>query len=143
VGRARAARSTPASTTRTTTSPTPCIPYGTPQADNGILDTYVDRVKFGLMTFDAHPTYTPFGALIPHASFNETLSDGVRGAFSYADSRGFRYFGCPDNNDRRVNSGARSETAARVGSSRWASRAPTRTCRATTTRPSTPASSPR
>ncbi|MBK6813103.1 MAG: hypothetical protein IPG81_30365 [Sandaracinaceae bacterium] len=87
-------------------------PYGTPQADNGILDTYVDRVKFGLMTFDAHPTYTPFGALIPHASFNETLSDGVRGAFSYADSRGFHYFGCPDNNDRRVNSGARSETAA-------------------------------
>ncbi len=87
-------------------------PYGTPQADNGILDTYVDRVKFGLMTFDAHPTYTPFGALIPHASFNETLSNGVRGAFSYAESRGFRYLGCPDNNDRRVNSGARSETAA-------------------------------
>lgn len=81
------------------------------QAPNGVLDTYVDRVKFGLMTFDAHPTYTPFGALIPNAAFDETLSNGVRGAFSYGPSQGFRYFGCPDNNDRRVNSGARSETA--------------------------------
>lgn len=87
-------------------------PYGTAQSDNGILDTYIDRVKFGLMTFDAHPTYTPFGSLITNAAFDEALSNGVRGAFSYADSRGFRYFGCPDNNDRRVNSGARSETAA-------------------------------
>ncbi|MCA9578066.1 MAG: PilC/PilY family type IV pilus protein [Polyangiales bacterium] len=86
-------------------------PYGTTQADNGILDTYVDRVKFGLMTFDTHPTYIPYGALIPHASFNETLSNGVEGAFSYGPSEGFRYFGCPDNNDRRVNSGSRSETA--------------------------------
>jgi type IV pilus assembly protein PilY1 len=86
-------------------------PYGTTQADNGILDTYVDRVKFGLMTFDAHPTYIPYGALIPNSSFNETLSNGVEGSYSYAGSRGFRYYGCPDNNDRRVNSGARSETA--------------------------------
>mgnify|MGYP000222775915 CR=1 FL=1 len=48
-------------------------PYGTAQSPNGILDTYVDRVKFGLMTFDAHPTYTPFGALIPNAAFDEAL----------------------------------------------------------------------
>ena len=81
------------------------------QADNGILDTYIDRVRFGLMTFDAHPTYTPYGVLITDSTFDEAISNGSRGSYSYADSRGFRYFGCPDNEDRRVNLGSRSESA--------------------------------
>lgn len=51
------------------------------QADDGILDTYADRVRFGLMTFD---------------NDNRRGINAYDGMFSYASDRAYRARGCAD-----------------------------------------------
>jgi type IV pilus assembly protein PilY1 len=87
-------------------------PAGT-QRDDGILDVYLDRVKFGLMTLDAVYGFTapPFAAswtyLPPVADFAARTSDveGAYGGYSYGPTRTVSFPGCPT--PYSVNAGAR------------------------------------
>ncbi len=54
------------------------------QREDGVLDTYAPRIRFGLATFDGMETYFGSNPLIPTASFDRTLSDAEQGMFSYA-----------------------------------------------------------
>jgi len=87
-------------------------PHGT-QLDNGILDTYLDRVKFGLMTLDSVYGFTspPFSAswtyLPPPSDFASRVGDvmGAFGGYSYGPTRTVSFPGCPS--PYSVNAGAR------------------------------------
>lgn len=87
-------------------------PHGT-QRDDGILDVYLDRVKFGLMTLDAVYGFTapPFAAswtyLPPPGDFAARTSDvtGAYGGYSYGPTRTISFPGCPA--PYSVNAGAR------------------------------------
>ncbi|MCS6797989.1 MAG: PilC/PilY family type IV pilus protein [Myxococcota bacterium] len=73
-------------------------PGATGQASDGILDVYVDRVRFGLMTFDGIGTLRTADALVPAASWTPAFraaSDGVEGMYSYGGPRPFSLPGCP------------------------------------------------
>ncbi len=86
-------------------------PYPGPDAQetNGILDSYKETLRFGLMTFDGEYTYKGGSDLINEASFNTTLSEGIEGMWSYGGKRPVRYPGCTDL--YYVDSGARGITA--------------------------------
>lgn len=87
-------------------------PRGT-QLDNGILDVYLDRVKFGLMTLDSVYGFTspPFTAswtyLPPPSDFASRPGDvmGAFGGYSYGPTRTVSFPGCPS--PYSVNAGAR------------------------------------
>lgn len=93
-------------------------PHGA-QRDDGILDVYLDRVKFGLMTLDAVYGFTapPFATswtyLPPVADFASRPTDvaGAFGGYSYGPTRTVSFPGCPS--PYSVNAGARR---ARSGS---------------------------
>jgi hypothetical protein len=57
-------------------------PRGVPQ-DDGILDVYRDRVRFGLATFDSFDTYLGAGPLVTVDEFDWDKSAGMEGEWSY------------------------------------------------------------
>ncbi|MEZ4339382.1 MAG: PilC/PilY family type IV pilus protein [Sandaracinaceae bacterium] len=88
------------------------LPPITTQNNDGVLDVYLDRIKFGLMTFDA--TYTFSDAhplLVPRTTFLGRLADNIslRGGYSYGDPRPLNFIGC--GTTFMVDSGARNEGA--------------------------------
>lgn len=84
--------------------------YGT-QATNGLLDTYLDRIKFGLMTMDS--TYGIANSsgsleyLIPASIYTARIRDitGAPGDYSYGNRRPVSWPGCTTS--YVVNGGAR------------------------------------
>jgi len=88
------------------------LPSSAAQNNDGILDVYLDRVKFGLMTFDATYTFSDsHPLLVSRTSFMGRLSDntGLRGGYSYGDARPLTYPGCATT--FMVDSGGRNEGA--------------------------------
>lgn len=83
------------------------------QNNNGVLDVYLDRIKFGLMTFDATYTFSDsHQLLVPRTTFLARLADNVavRGGYSYGDARPLTFPGCAST--FMVDSGARNESAS-------------------------------
>lgn len=81
------------------------------QTEDGILDVYRDRAKFGLMTFDATSTFTGERELMTRTDFlarggqNEMISGG----YSYGGARPFSFPGCGE--PYMIDNGARNEDA--------------------------------
>ena len=65
-------------------------PFGT-QGDDGLLDRYRDRLRFGAATFDGWDTYKGGTPLIEPESFDHFRSSGVDGLWSYNLERDFGY----------------------------------------------------
>ena len=57
-------------------------PSGVPQ-DDGVLDLYRDRLRFGLATFDGRDTYVGEDSLVAISNFDFDESAGVAGMWSY------------------------------------------------------------
>lgn len=53
------------------------------QVDNGILDTFGDRARFGLMTFDGWDTYLGTGPLVRAVDYNRDRGADLDGLWSY------------------------------------------------------------
>jgi type IV pilus assembly protein PilY1 len=89
----------------------PHIDFGTspPQNTDGILDSFSNRVKFGLMTFDGVPTTINGDTLVPYSTWsNQAYLDQVNGApglYSYGRVGRLSFPGCVT--DYGVNAGAR------------------------------------
>jgi type IV pilus assembly protein PilY1 len=81
------------------------------QAQNGLLDNYANRLRFGLATFDGQRTYTGAGDLI--ATLDPSKSDGEEGMFSYGGAKPVRYPSCTQTH--YIDSGIRSSTAPEGG----------------------------
>jgi type IV pilus assembly protein PilY1 len=79
------------------------------QLDNGLLDNYAGRLRFGLMTFDGFATYTGAPDLVPAATFNTTLSNTSPGSWSYGGAKTFHYPTCTT--DYMMDTGVRSPNA--------------------------------
>ena len=90
-------------------------------AQDGVLDVYKNRIKFGLMTFDAISTANFLDQLIyesnwpnyyAHSTGSRTLFDWAtqeQGGYSYGDARPFMFPGCGA--PYMINLGARNEAA--------------------------------
>lgn len=91
-----------------------------PQRTDGILDSYLDRVKFGLMTFDGVSTLRDRPLLVTEVEFNTFLasSRGALGGFSYGEPKPFGFLGCgqPYMIDNGAQSDAAGGTLVSVGS---------------------------
>ncbi|MGF1466679.1 MAG: pilus assembly protein [Sandaracinaceae bacterium] len=88
-------------------------PIATPQNSDGILDAYIDRAKFGLMTFDSVYTFTDsHPLLVPSSVFTSRLLENAvsPGGYSYGEQRTLTYPGCPT--DFMVDSGVRNEASS-------------------------------
>lgn len=93
------------------------VPYHQPnglQLQDGILDSYIDRVKFGLMTFDGAgtlvPTASPYlGADVTVAAYTAALARTMTadGMFSYGRNAPYSY--PPPCASYMMNNGARSK----------------------------------
>lgn len=81
------------------------------QEDNGILDIYRDRAKFGLMTFDATSTFAGEGELMTETDFmaRGLQNVGTQGGYSYDDPRPFSFPGCGE--PYMLDNGARNESS--------------------------------
>ncbi len=89
-------------------------PIGLAQQNDGALDVYMDRVKFGLMTMDSVYTFTDsHPLLVPQTIFTARASDnvGALGGYSYGGARPLTYPGCETT--FMVDTGARNANAAR------------------------------
>jgi type IV pilus assembly protein PilY1 len=84
-------------------------PGTTSQQSNGILDSYLDTLRFGLITFDGESTYKGGSELMNGSDFSDTLSTAMPGMWSYAGKKSFKYPGCSET--YYVDTGARSEDA--------------------------------
>ncbi|MFW6050786.1 MAG: hypothetical protein ACODAU_06410, partial [Myxococcota bacterium] len=87
-------------------------PTESPQLETGILDVYVDRAKFGLMTFDPVSTFTDVSTdLLPATEFQARLSDSAaaEGGYSYGEAKEFTFPGCGV--PHMLDNGARNESA--------------------------------
>ena len=87
-------------------------PLLTPQNTDGILDVYRDRIKFGLMTFDATYTFSDsHPLLVPRTTFMSRIVDNgfARGGYSYGNPQPLTYPGC--RTTFMVDSGARNDRA--------------------------------
>jgi type IV pilus assembly protein PilY1 len=97
-------------------------PYHRPPLDriqnnDGILDVYRDRIRFGLMTFDNTftfrdpPTFTDT-TLVSYATFLSRLRDDPTkpGEFSYGEPQRLTFVDCPT--PYMINTGARNENAS-------------------------------
>jgi type IV pilus assembly protein PilY1 len=84
-------------------------PGTTSQQSNGILDSYLETLRFGLMTFDGEYTYKGGSDLLNSTTFIDGLSTTMPGMWSYGGKKSFRYPGCPE--VYYVDSGARSKDA--------------------------------
>ena len=91
--------------------------YGGSQTANGVLDTYIERIKFGLMTFDSIGTLSDRPPLVSQADFLlapfPAESGGTKGMYSYAPDRPFSFPGALTT--FMLNSGARSPSAPEGG----------------------------
>ena len=94
-------------------------PTGTAQLQDGILDSYIDRVKFGLMTFDGAgtsvPSSTPYlSADITTSQYNLAVArmDGPDGMYSYGRNVPYNFPGCVE---YTMNNGARGPAAPEGG----------------------------
>jgi type IV pilus assembly protein PilY1 len=94
-------------------------PTGTAQLQDGILDSYIDRVRFGLMTFDGAgtvvPSSTPFlAADITTSQYNLAVArmDGPDGMYSYGRNVPYNFPGCVE---YTMNNGARGPSAPEGG----------------------------
>jgi type IV pilus assembly protein PilY1 len=93
------------------------LPYHQPpialaQNNDGVLDVYLDRVKFGLMTFDPVYTFTDsHPLLVPQTEFEARLAAnaGALGSWSYGEPRPLTYPGCATT--FMVDTGARNDAA--------------------------------
>jgi type IV pilus assembly protein PilY1 len=91
----------------------PHIDFGTnpPQNQDGILDSFANRVKFGLMTFDGVGTTINGETLVGLNNFYvdpfKTMVEGAPGMYSYGEVRRLSFPGCTE--DYGVNAGARGE----------------------------------
>lgn len=89
--------------------------YGT-QATNGLLDTYLDRIKFGLMTMDAtygiEASSGTLSYLVPTSIYTARIRDiiGAAGDYSYGSRQPISFPGCTTN--YVVNGGARRAASA-------------------------------
>src|SRR5262249_11956679 len=74
---------------------------------------YVDRVKFGLMTFDGIGTLTTTSPLVPASTYNTAAflaqAQGSAGMYSYAGPKQFTFPGCGV--PYMIDNGSRNETA--------------------------------
>jgi type IV pilus assembly protein PilY1 len=97
--------------------PQEILSYSGSQSGNGVLDIYLERIKFGLMTFDAIGTLSDRPPLITQADFLTapfpTESLGTKGMYSYADDRPFSFPGALST--YMLNNGARSSSAPEGG----------------------------
>lgn len=92
----------------------PFVAGGPFPQENGILDTYLERVKFGLMVYDnLYGLYTGVDEdliMMPEAAFiaaGDAWNRGVRGDFSYGPNRRLTFPGCAG--AYMVNAGARHD----------------------------------
>ncbi|MEY4579663.1 MAG: hypothetical protein RL701_4366, partial [Pseudomonadota bacterium] len=83
------------------------------QRENGLLDNYNGRIRFGLATFDGMRTYTGASDLVYEEEFNVALSNGAQGSYSYGGGKRVHYPGCAK--DYMIDSGIRSPTAPEGG----------------------------
>ncbi len=95
----------------------PFVVGGTFRQENGILDTYLERVKFGLMMYDNVYGLANTGrdediTMMPAAAYlaNLPLTRGPLGDYSYGPDRPLTFPGCATN--YMVNAGARRESTA-------------------------------
>jgi len=98
-----------------TMCPYPGTPSSPIQIDNGLLDNYSNRIRFGLATFDGMRTFAGKGDLVTAADFdaNVTLSDTAPGSFSYGGGKLLRYPSCTE--DYKIDSGIRGPNAPEGG----------------------------
>jgi len=91
--------------------------YAGSQSANGVLDIYLERIKFGLMTFDAIGTLSDQPPLVTQAAFQTVPfpaeSAGTKGMYSYADDRPYSFPGALTT--YMLNNGARSVSAPEGG----------------------------
>jgi type IV pilus assembly protein PilY1 len=83
------------------------------QVQNGVLDRFASRLRFGLMTFDGIETYQGGNPLIHANTFSEVLSESQVGMWSYAGPKPFHYPRCAD--FYKMDTGARSSLATEGG----------------------------
>jgi type IV pilus assembly protein PilY1 len=83
------------------------------QVQNGLIDNYNMRVRFGLMTFDGMRTYIGGSDLVPAKDFSTTLSNGAEGSYSYGGGKVVHYPTCTT--DYMIDSGVRSASAPEGG----------------------------
>lgn len=91
--------------------------YTGTQGGNGILDTYLERIKFGLMTFDAIGTLSDQPPLVLESTFTTapfpSESLGTKGMYSYGANKPFSFPGATAT--YMINNGARSASAPEGG----------------------------
>jgi type IV pilus assembly protein PilY1 len=91
--------------------------YGGSQSANGVLDTYIERIKFGLMTFDSIGTLSDRPPLVSQADFLlapfPAESSGTKGMYSYGPNAPYSFPGALTT--FMLNSGARSASAPEGG----------------------------
>lgn len=92
--------------------------YAGSQNGNGVLDIYLERIKFGLMTFDSIGTLTDRPPLVTQAAFQTVPfpaeSIGTKGMYSFADDKPYTFPGA-SGAVYMLNSGARSSAALEGG----------------------------
>jgi|GEM_PF-782638 len=91
--------------------------YSGAQNNNGVLDIYLERIKFGLMTFDAIGTLSDRPPLVPQSTFQTAPfpaeSLGTKGMYSYGDDKPFSFPSAVTT--YMLNNGARSASAPEGG----------------------------
>ncbi len=90
---------------------------GGTQSANGVLDTYIERIKFGLMTFDSVGTLIDRPPLVTEADFLtvpfQADSLSTKGMYSYADDKSYSFPGSLA--PHMINNGIRSASAPEGG----------------------------
>ncbi len=92
--------------------------YAGSQSGNGVLDIYLERIKFGLMTFDSIGTLTDRPPLVLQSTFQTAPfpaeSLGTKGMYSYAGDKPYTF---PGGSPvvYMLNSGARASAATEGG----------------------------
>jgi len=88
------------------------------QGGNGVLDIYLERIKFGLMTFDSIGTLTDRPPLVPQVTFQTAPfpaeSLGTKGMYSFASDKPYTFPGA-GGVVYMLNSGARAAAAPEGG----------------------------
>lgn len=80
------------------------------QNTDGILDVYRERVRFGLMTFDATSTFLGNGELMTRTNFLARSDNALAaGGYSYGEPKPFSFPGCSE--PYMIDNGARNESA--------------------------------
>jgi type IV pilus assembly protein PilY1 len=92
--------------------------YAGTQGGNGILDIYLERIKFGLMTFDSIGTLSDRPPLVTQGAFQTAPfpaeSIGTKGMYSFAGDKPYTFPGA-GGTVYMLNSGARSSAAPEGG----------------------------